>query len=580
MRAAPRLIAVPSFFSLIFPLIQSAAPGSSFAGAKAVTVSGDVQARNTDSLLWNEVKSDASLAGGQEVKTGRGAKAVIGFDDGSKVEIGPKSSFVLEAASSGEASMKLNLGKMKAWVTARLSRRFKVRTPTAVCSVRGTEFGVDVSPSGATSVDLLRGSLGVADNRGNELMLQEGQRVDVTQQGLGKPISISEADAAADSRERAALKREVGLEMTKEQVQAAAALEMKSAVYQQGKAMIDVNGHRVRIEDYIMLPAPDTFKLVVLNERVDRFDYFYYKGTFNQTLPMDLTTAFKQVPGCVGAPCQYYITTYEVGRSNTRDNVLENASGGHQVDLNSNRDAGNNLIAGDDVAFAFDPSKNEYVDVPAGTAFYGTLYDKYALKYNGISHTDWDVTANPAATPSGIAYSAANIGVVAGCNNGSEPQCGGIRSYAHRTGGGADFEQAANYNAHGMSVIQPQSCDNLNGPCVIPTEVQNSLNQSLDVRCTELDNCTGYREENKFHHIVYRKDNLGTHWDKWDSYIIDDEGKIASFGDFANITSGADYRARMLKWNYQQIITADEFGGRKIDLVFEPKVLIESGLIQ
>lgn len=79
---------------------------------------------------------------------------------------------------------------------------------------------------------------------------------------------------------------------------------------------------------------------------------------------------------------------------------------------------------------------------------------------------------------------------------------------------------------------------------------------------------------------MYRKDNLGTHWDKWDSYIIDDEGKIASFGDFANITSGADYRARMLKWNYQQIITADEFGGRKIDLVFEPKVLIESGLIQ
>ncbi|MFA5140010.1 MAG: FecR family protein [Elusimicrobiota bacterium] len=550
------------------------APELSHAGAKAVTVSGEVQARNTGSLLWNEVKSDAALAGGQEVKTGRGANVTIGFEDGSKVELGPKSSFVLEEASSGEAAMKLNLGKMKAWVTSKLSRRFRVRTPTAVCSVRGTEFGVSVAPSGATSVDLFRGTLGVADNRGNELMLQEGQRVDVSQQGVGKPISISEADAAADSRERADLKREVGLEMTKEQVQAAAALEMKSAIYQQGKAMIDVNGHRVRIEDYIMLPSPDTFKLVVLNERVDRFDYFYYKGTFNQTLPTDLTTAFKQVPGCVGSPCQYYITSYEVGRSNTQDNVLENASGGHQVDLNSN------VAADDDVAFAFDPSQNEYVDVPNGTAFYGTLYDTYALKYNGIAHTEWDVAADPSGTPTGRKYDpTAAAAIAAGCVNGSEAGCGGLRSYGDTDADGDTFDHATNYNAHNMTVIQPSTCDNLDGPCVIPTEIQNSLNQSLDVRCTELDNCTGYREENKFHHIVYRKSNTGL-WDKWDSYIIDDEGQVASFGDFAGITSGADYRARMLKWNYQQIITASEFGGRKIDLVFEPKVLIESGLIQ
>ncbi|OYV25043.1 MAG: hypothetical protein B7Z82_08930 [Halothiobacillus sp. 20-54-6] len=37
--------------------------------------------------------------------------------------------------------------------------------------------------------------------------------------------------------------------------------------------MIDVNGNRVRIEEYIIRPTPTDFKLVVLNGRADRFDY-------------------------------------------------------------------------------------------------------------------------------------------------------------------------------------------------------------------------------------------------------------------------------------------------------------------
>ena len=56
-----------------------------------------------------------------------------------------------------------------------------------------------------------------------------------------------------------------------------------------------------------------------------------------------------------------------------------------------------------------------------------------------------------------------------------------------------------------------------------------------------------------------------------DSYIISDEGKIASFSDFGN-AARASFKETLLKWNYQQIITASEFQGRKIDLVFEPKI--------
>ncbi|MBI5883855.1 MAG: hypothetical protein HZB91_12220 [Elusimicrobia bacterium] len=44
--------------------------------------------------------------------------------------------------------------------------------------------------------------------------------------------------------------------------------------------------------------------------------------------------------------------------------------------------------------------------------------------------------------------------------------------------------------------------------------------------------------------------------------------------------TGTEYKDRLLKFNYEQVITSSEFEGRKIDIVVEPKILIQSGLIQ
>jgi len=64
--------------------------------------------------------------------------------------------------------------------------------------------------------------------------------------------------------------------------------------------------------------------------------------------------------------------------------------------------------------------------------------------------------------------------------------------------------------------------------------------------------------------------------DAWKTY---DEGKIGDDASFGPYTSASAFKSNLLKWNYQQIITASEFNGRKIDLVFEPKILIQSGII-
>ncbi|OGR58247.1 MAG: hypothetical protein A2X36_13315 [Elusimicrobia bacterium GWA2_69_24] len=500
-----KLCSVIAFCAIIL------SPIPSWAAATISTLQGEAKILNPVSKTWVGAVSNYILTPGEEVRTESRSKLTLAFDDGSKVEIGPKSSFLLEKAEQAETSMRLSFGKMKAWVSRLANRQFAVRTPTAVCSVRGTEFGVQVAANGATQVDLFKGSLGVSDSRGNETLLQEGQRIGVDQRGLGQAIGLDEAAAQKKAEERSALKREVGLEMTKEDIQAAAAAEQKNAVYQQGKVMVDVNGNRVRLEEYIIRPEPNQFKLVVLNHRADRFDYFYYKGVFNTALPTDLRVAFQQLPGCVGAACQFYLTEYETGRSNTIDNVLENASGGVQRDVNNNADAT------DDVASFFDPARNDFSGVAPGVPFFKTIYPTYALKFNGVSHLSWNYG-----------------GVIAGFTS---------------------QNQVADVNAVGL--VQGANCDTL-------------------------DNCTGNRDPGFFHDIVYEATGGlggGAVWDKWDSYVIDDEGKVAKHSDFANITSGADYKERLLKWNYQQIITASEFNGRKIDLVYEPKILIESGLI-
>jgi hypothetical protein len=427
------------------------------------------------------------------------------------VELNPGSSFTLKEASPEASGMELKLGSLRAWISKSLNRRFQVRTPTAVCSVRGTEFGVDVSDTGDTQVQMFGGLLAVSDKAGNEVLIKDRDSISVTSEGLGRVTDAGAREERGASEANLAAKREVGLQMTKEEVQAAAAEETKLSEFQEGKVMIDVNGNRVRIEEYIIRPAADQFKLVVLNERDARFDYFFYHGTFNQALPADMSIALRQIPGCLDAACAYFMTNYRTGRSNTIDNMLEVTSGGHQVDLNNNA-----LGAADDVQAAFDPVSASYITVAAGRPFFSTLYDNYNLTFNGVSHQSW-AGANIQNMTSGAALAPAFTRV---------------------------------------------------------TTVQNSP------ACAPPD-CT-YNEigEGIFHDVVYAANGDGSIWEKYDSYVISDAGKVARTGDFAATGfGGRSFKETLLNWNFQTIVTASEFGGRKIDLVVEPKIFIQSGLI-
>jgi hypothetical protein len=467
--------------------------------AKVASVTGNADIRAVKTAAWRPVKTGDILNKEETIKTKPRSRAKINLTDGSSILIYPNSQVSFTDLKKETPSIKVLIGKIKAWVAKNAARnKFEVHTPVAVCSVRGTEFDVTVDEDGKTDIEVFEGLLGVRreDGTGEEIPVGAGEKL-----GVDATAALDKSMKSEFGSEIQNVKNEVGLDMSKEEVQAAAAQEEKLAEYQEGKAMIDVFGKRVRLEEYIMRPAADTFKLVVLNERDNRFDYFYYKGQFNKTLPAELSVALRELGGKIDSQPEYYLTAYETGRSNTQDKILENASGGHLVDVN------NNAASDDDITNYYNPATDTFETVAAGRAFYKPLYNNYSYKIDNVEKISW------------------------------QPKTGVTNTLSSN-------DLAFTY-AGQVAISQPEWASG----------------------------------EDLFHQRVSIFYGDGT-WEKWDNYIINDKGEIAKKTEFDNITTGAAYKAELLKWNYETVITASEFGGRKIDLCVEPKILIKSGIIK
>jgi len=167
--------------------------------AKLFTAKGSVEYLKKDTAVWVAVKAPFMLEVGDQVKTGPKSKAEIYIKYGSKIRLGEETTFVIGAVAPEGNVVEVARGKMQAWIRKFVGRGFTVRTPTAVCAVRGTVFGVEVSEAGQTTWDLFSGSIQIADNRNRAIDLQPSQRVHVTQaEGAAEPVALP-ADVKAPS---------------------------------------------------------------------------------------------------------------------------------------------------------------------------------------------------------------------------------------------------------------------------------------------------------------------------------------------------------------------------------------------
>lgn len=526
------------------------ASGVSADTARIVSVTGSAQRQQNDAARWVPLRAGDTLAAGSVLKTLPRSRARVTLADGSSILLYPNSHMTVSDASARSPLLKMAAGKLKAWIShAKKRTKFEVKTPVAVCSVRGTEFTVAVEPSGETDVEVLKGLLGVRaiDGTGEEVPLGAGERLSVA---ADKPLTGELKSVIFGGVKDA--RYEVGLSMDKNEVQAAAAYEMRLAEYQEGKTMVDVFGKRVRLEEYVMRSAPDTFKLVVLNERDARFDYFYYQGTFNKTLPDDLRVALNGLSGRLGTTApEYFLTGYEQVFSNTRDYVKDTGAGGHLVKITYNADGTFTLTDPDN------PSTTRTVN--AWDADHGA-YDPVTDTFDAGRTSAYDLFVYAPADDSFQSFTAGQTLWRTRFNN-YEHVINGVRKQWY-----LPANPAAN-----MLV------SDLDGHWLYPSldSYGNTIYGEWGTASSEATTPDAGYLHNRLHLTYY--DNT---FEQYDTYIISDDGSLAATSAFAGITTGAAYKQELLKWNYQQVITATEFQGRTIDLVVEPKILIKSGIIQ
>jgi uncharacterized protein YlzI (FlbEa/FlbD family) len=296
-----------------------------------VKVSGKAFVRNIADQQWTKCYPGQTLDENYVIKTDEKSKVELLLFDGTKIVVSEKTEIVLSKVTPQEKVIQQKTGKARFKVSKlQEGAKFETITPTAIMSVRGTEFSVFVKEDLSTEVKVFEGIVNVKTLAGESIDLSVNEKIEILP-NLPLPEikkfekqDLEETKSIIKEEMKDVLVPEVQMDMTKEQVQRAAAEELKLAEYQQGKSLIDVWGNRVRIEEYIVRKnlQPNQFKMVVLNERENRFDYFIWLATFNKELPTDLTLATKWLSWKEGVTLpEYYLKESYSGASNTIDKV-------------------------------------------------------------------------------------------------------------------------------------------------------------------------------------------------------------------------------------------------------------------
>jgi len=324
---------------------------------------GDVDLKKSGTTAWVRLDGveKTRLQSGDELRTARASTVDVIMDDGSRVKLAPVSAFKMTDENKDAVSIGLYFGRVRSWVK-KFSKKFEVRTPSAVCAVRGTDFMVGVDADGNSRVEVYEGSVLTGDSQGNSGLVREGQFTEIPGGGKMKDPNTNPNDPgnmnSAMGNPSEIARAEIYGEISKTDVLARAQEEMQSAEYQNRKVAIDAFGNRVRMEEYTIRPEDNQFKYVVLNTRADRFDFGKILFTFNKALPADLSQATANMisaPGTV-AP-EWKLTAMNSVMSNTTDKVTEDAYNGRMDSNGSLSDPAWNLVFGNYSFYAAGPAE-------------------------------------------------------------------------------------------------------------------------------------------------------------------------------------------------------------------------------
>lgn len=515
--------------------------------AQIVSVKKKVEIKPSGNENWSSANNQTPVKSDDKIRTGSKSIARVKMSDGSTVLLLQNSEAEMENLSNVKKSIKLLRGKIRAIIKSlRNKGDFQIKTPIGVASVRGTEFEVEFhEDSKQMAVDVMQGEVGVSKlgEDAREIIVTPGEKIQFGAEGeIGNPVRSGAVPMEAQD-----VQVELVNDQVKQNVIAMAAEEERNADYQVGKSLIDVDGKRVRVEEYIMRPAANQFKLVSLNERSNHFDYFTYKGTFNTSLPEDLSVALKQVGGKAGVAAtapDYFLTDYEMLMSNTKDNITDAGTGGHLVQVTY--DGTNYTLS--------DPTNGANTKTVAAAA----LQNDGSYKIYDPVHDTFSLVSAANLTD------AQKFSIL-------DPDSGSYRNFTS-----ADTLWRTRFNTDSYAIN-----NTLKTAFSKKSTVTNTLAIDLDSDFTNapITSISEYPSGDGVLHnrlSLFYSDGSKT---VYDNYIINDEGKIGNASSFDGLATSESYKNELVNWNYQQKVKSTEMSD-EINLVIDPRIGTISGLIQ
>jgi hypothetical protein len=138
---------------------------------------------------WRQVPSSgAKVPRNTAITTSSGASLRVAMPDGTAVRVGHSSEVHFDRIEPGNAVVTLEQGRARATVpksrVAPKQHRFQIKTRAATMGVRGTDFTVEVDPSGRVGVHVLDGTVEIAKTpealaKAPEQTLHQAQAIDL-----------------------------------------------------------------------------------------------------------------------------------------------------------------------------------------------------------------------------------------------------------------------------------------------------------------------------------------------------------------------------------------------------------------
>jgi hypothetical protein len=136
-----------------------------------IYVEGDVQFKRGGAGSYSGLRLNEALQPGDIIKTGPGAKTSLATKGGAEIRINQNSIFQIPAESKAKNIFNLSMGQVWSRMLHKKAR-LSVRTPAAVCAIRGTE--ADIEQKEIMTVKVYEGHVELQNGLGKQA-LRAGQ---------------------------------------------------------------------------------------------------------------------------------------------------------------------------------------------------------------------------------------------------------------------------------------------------------------------------------------------------------------------------------------------------------------------